>query len=229
MENGNLQETEIWKPIFNETINKDLQELDGIFLVSNLGRVKNGITNEIIKPTIRDGRYYYVNLTHTFDDGYTLSKLLTLHRLVACAFIPNPNNLPLVNHKDENKLNVKSGNLEWCTHSYNRKYGNSSKNMIETKKKNGTIQRIIQLSLEGKYITTYEWIKEVPENIGGSTSNIYRCCKRIQKRAKNYVFLFEKDYVLIKNEDGSVDKELLENSSAFRIRRNQRRDELKNE
>ena len=228
MKNRNLQETEIWKPIFNETINKDLEELDGIFLVSNLGRVKNGLTDKMLKPSIWTD-YYVINLEHTFDDGYHLKKTINLHRLVACAFIPNPNNLPLINHKDENKLNNNASNLEWCTHSYNRQYGNSVKKMIQTQRENGRIQKIIQLSHEGKYITTYEWIKEVPEDIGGSTSNIYRCCRRIQKRAKNYVFLFEKDYVLIKNEDGSVDKELLENASAFRIRRNQRRDELKNE
>ena len=55
------------------------------------------------------------------------SYIMTAHRSVALAFIPNPDNLPLVNHKDENKLNCYVGNLEWCTESYNIKYnGNLS-------------------------------------------------------------------------------------------------------
>ena len=55
-----------------------------------------------------------------------------IHRLIAEAFIPNPNNLPVVNHKDENKLNSSIDNLEWCTYEYNRNYGTCIERMKET-------------------------------------------------------------------------------------------------
>lgn len=219
MENIKNEETEIWKPIFEETINKELGELDGIFLVSNLGRVKNGLTDKIIKANIRDGRYYFVNLSHIFEDGHRVSRMLTVHRLVACAFIPNPNNFPIINHKDENKLNNRADNLEWCTYAYNRRYGNATKNMINTKKKNGTIQKIVQLTLDGKYLKTYDCMKSLVKETGYKTPNIYQCCRRFQNKAKGYVFLFERDYLLVKNNDGSVDKEILISQSAFRKRK----------
>lgn len=85
--------------------------------MSNLGRVKNK-HGRILKPEIRTG-YYSVNLMkdkkrHKFR----------IHRLVAQAFIPNPDNLPMVNHKDEDKLNNRVENLEWCDNTYNSQYPN---------------------------------------------------------------------------------------------------------
>lgn len=176
MENIKNEETEIWKPIFEETINKELGELDGIFLVSNLGRVKNGLTDKILTQSVWKD-YYVVNLFHRFDDYY-LKKTINVHRLVACAFVPNPNNFPIINHKDENKLNNKADNLEWCTYKYNRQYGNSVFKMIQTQKKNGTIQKIVQLTLDGKYLKTYDCMKSLVEETGYKAPNIYQCCRR---------------------------------------------------
>lgn len=67
------------------------------------------------------------NLQKYVDRGYEHVRIrgnaLRIHRLVATAFIPNPNNYPMVNHKDENKINNNVKNLEWCTNKYNCNYG----------------------------------------------------------------------------------------------------------
>lgn len=111
---------------------KSIAEFQGQYEVSNLGRVRsvdryvdNNGTRQLLKGQMR--KPY---LHHT---GYLCVNLLKnnkrypryIHRLVALAFIPNPANLPCVNHKDENKQNNNVVNLEWCTQSYNSRYNNA--------------------------------------------------------------------------------------------------------
>lgn len=109
---------------------RDIEGYENLYQVSNLGRVKslsrikfNGvgcyITKEIIlKPCKDKDGYLYVQLSKE-----KVSKPHKIHRLVAKAFIPNPNNLPQVNHKDEVKYNNRIENLEWCDAKYNINYG----------------------------------------------------------------------------------------------------------
>lgn len=221
-----MEEKEIWKPLFEENIGKRLGRLDGVFLVSNLGRIKDGLNDKILNPTVWKD-YQIVTLYHNFKDITGISeihtKTLSVHRIVASVFIPNPDNLPYVNHKDENKLNNRADNLEWCDPKYNRQYGTGSKRMVETKKKNGSIQKIHQLTLDGKHIAEYEMAKTASLKTGVNASAIYQCCRRFCKQMKGYVFLFDKDYKYLKNDDGSVDVELLRNNSAFRIKLSEKR------
>lgn len=86
--------------------------------VSNQGRVKSKRTNRILSQTIRGRGYWGVALN---IDGK--QKQVYVHRLVAEAFIENKDNLPCVNHRDEDKNNNRVGNLEWCSYSYNNNYG----------------------------------------------------------------------------------------------------------
>ena len=104
--------SEIWK---------DIEGYEGLYQISNLGRVKRLghqcgaiYRNEhLLKPCLRD-RYLSVRLS---KNGKV--KNCNIHRLVASAFIPNPNNYDVVNHIDTNRMNNNVNNLEWCTQSYN--------------------------------------------------------------------------------------------------------------
>ena len=98
---------------------KNIKDYEGLYQISNLGRVKRiWKTKENICTPILQKEYYYINLCK-----HQKSKRKLLHRLVAQAFIPNPDNLTEVNHKDEDKLNNRVENLEWCTSKYNSNYG----------------------------------------------------------------------------------------------------------
>jgi len=92
---------------------KDIKGYEGLYQISNLGRVKNIKTNYIRKSIITKLGYYQVKL---------LNKMYLIHRLVAQAFIDNPNNYPEINHSDGNKANNKIENLIWCTRSQNVKH-----------------------------------------------------------------------------------------------------------
>ena len=86
--------------------------------VNESGIVRTKATGKIKVPKIDRYGYYVLCLADSGKRSYP-----TVHRLVAEAFIPNPDGLPQVNHKDENKLNNDVSNLEWCTNKYNSTYG----------------------------------------------------------------------------------------------------------
>ena len=100
---------------------KDIKNYEGIYQISNLGRVKSLHNNKerLLKLHRKPDGYIQVVLCK----NYKIVSRLT-HRLVAEAFIPNPDNLPEVNHKDEDKTNNCVDNLEWCNSSYNKNYRN---------------------------------------------------------------------------------------------------------
>lgn len=114
---------------------KDIKGYEGQYQVSNLGRVKS--LDRMLTYKTRYGVYQHIQygkiLTPCYDlRGYSYvrlhdlngkSKGLKIHRLVGLTFIPNPDNLPCLNHKDEIKTNNSVDNLEWCTHLYNNLYG----------------------------------------------------------------------------------------------------------
>ena len=153
---------EIWKTI------KDYEQ----YKVSNLGNVKR---NKILKQNTRVG-YFAVNLCKNGK-----MKTLQVHRLVAQAFIPNPNNLPQVNHKDGNKKNNKVENLEWCSAKYNVRHA------IKTGLKNfkSISKRVNQLK-NGIVINTFNSINEIERLYGFGSSNICKSLKGKIKQAYGY-------------------------------------------
>ena len=108
---------------------RDIKGYEGLYQVSNLGRVKSlsRIDNlgrkkkeTILSPGKDKNGYFQIQLYKE-----KTIKMRKIHRLVAETFIPNPDNLPQVNHKDENKQKNHIGNLEWCDNTYNQNYGTS--------------------------------------------------------------------------------------------------------
>lgn len=99
---------------------RDIQGFEGIYQISNLGRVKNIKTNRIRKQGYDKDHYPKVELCN--KKKYSKDKSIKIHRLVAENFIPNPHNLPEVNHIDGNKLNNSVSNLEWCSSKYNSRH-----------------------------------------------------------------------------------------------------------
>ena len=103
---------EIWKPI---------KDYEGLYEVSNLGRVKSLRRNIIVKPYMNHTGYWMVNLWYNCKQDKRL-----ISRLVAETFIPNPNDYPIINHIDGNKQNNHVSNLEWCTYSQNIKHAHDN-------------------------------------------------------------------------------------------------------
>lgn len=122
-----------------EEVWKDIPNYKDRYIVSNLGRVYSYLSNKILKTHISTNGYE--QLTLVASNGERVKH--RVHRLVAMAFLPNPDNLPEVNHKDENKLNNCVDNLEWCTKTYNNNYGTKT-----SKNKNHTYKPKVQLTKE---------------------------------------------------------------------------------
>jgi hypothetical protein len=122
---------ENWLPIPEY---EELYEIDTFGNIKSLDRkVRNNngfrvTKGKILKPKLDDKGYYKIGLTKD-----NKQKFYFIHRLVALTFIPNPNNYPIINHKDGNPKNNYVENLEWCTYSYNTKYAYK----IGTKKPKG--------------------------------------------------------------------------------------------
>lgn len=162
---------EYWRPIVG---------YEGLYEVSSLGRVKSlnyerTGKEKIMKLQKQNCGYICVYLSKNKEH-----KNLLVHRLVAKAFIQNPNNLPCVNHKDEDKTNNCVDNLEWCDYAYNSNYGTKNKRMFN----NRTKKPVVQI-FNGKVIKVYNYLIEV-EKDGFSKGNVCACCKGMIKQYKGY-------------------------------------------
>lgn len=175
---------EIWKTI-DETFGK--------YSVSNLGNVRmNAHYTEVSpyknKPYINKALYKEVRLKQYKDQsGYLIVYLQTdnktrvirkVHRLVAAAFIPNPDNLPCVNHKDEITTNNNVSNLEWCDFKYNANYGTRNDRLH---KQNG--RKVVQYTLDGNFVKIWDSVQQAASSFGTKTTAcITRVCKHVPGR-----------------------------------------------
>ena len=183
------------------------------YLVTNKGRVlslkdNNGKRRiKDLKPGKTKDGYYYVNL---YKNGKQYHK--TVHRLVAQAFIPNPENKPQVNHIDEDKINNHALNLEWLTCKENNNHGthnervsktNTGKKLSEetktkmSKSKKGLnhprAKSVIAFKINGCEIKYYKYISEC-ENDGFHHSGISECCKGKLKSYKGYKWHYTDEF-----------------------------------
>ena len=158
--------------------NVPIEKFD-FYEVSDFGRVRNG--NKILSPAITKG-YPAVTLC---NKGYR--RTIRVYKLVALAFIENPDNLPCVNHKDGNKLNTFVGNLEWCTYGQNEKHAWKHGLIVFTENMRKSVTKTIMAEVEkqkkrvlclfnGKIVETYESASEAARQIHGSQAHISDCC-----------------------------------------------------
>ena len=141
------------------------------YQISNLGNVRNIKFGRIIKPGINKCGYLHVSLYNNYGQ-----KTFDIHRLVANAFIPNSNNYPQVNHKDEDKQNNCVNNLEWCSAQYNTEYSKA--------------KQVLQFDLNGNYITTWKSTHEIERQLGIDQANISRCCLGLQNSSYNFIWKY---------------------------------------
>ena len=146
------------------------------YLVSDIGQVWSLLRHRVLKPTIDKYGYEKVGLS----DGRKVHTR-TVHRLVAQAFIPNPNNLPTVNHINENKTDNRSVNLEWSSIADNDNHGTRNKRMAETKCR----LPVEQIFPDGT-IVRYKGAKDAFRKTGINRCDIALCCKNIRKTAGGY-------------------------------------------
>ena len=161
---------------------KDIAGYEGLYQVSNLGKVKSLARNKQLKFDYHKRGYQIVTLCNN-----KVRKRLQVHRLVASAFIENPNALPQVNHIDENKRNNNVDNLEWCSNDYNNRYGTRDARMAAKHKK-----PICQYDTNNNFVKGYDSIIEaVKQNDFKTGTSISECCRFKRKTAYGYIWKYK--------------------------------------
>ena len=178
---------------------KDVIGYEGLYIVNNFGIVKS------VKRTVRKINRYktYTNQPipekikyGTPDkDGYlkiglwkdNKIKTISIHRIVANAFIPNPYNLPQINHIDENKENNKVSNLEWCTPVYNVNHATGKERRIKSVSK-----PVLQFDLQGNFIKEYKSIADT-KNYGFCFQGVGMCCIGKTTKYKGFIWKYKEN------------------------------------
>ena len=175
--------TEVWK---------DIEGYEGRYQVSNLGNVKSlnygghGYEKNLTPKVNNSGRLW----VELMKDGE--KKQFLIHRLVGFAFIPNPMNLPQINHMDENPKNNRVDNLEWCTGLYNVRYylerhPNIARERKTPSRRNRKIGlKINQIDSDGCVVKTWDDVREIVNNVGYSQWSITQCCDGKRHRAYGF-------------------------------------------
>ncbi len=187
MEQGTktIPAVETWRPV---------RDFEDLYEVSNLARVRS--LDRTIERVSKQGNPFTIvmrgriikqrkNGTNNYlfvalYDGDRV-RIALVHRLVAEAFIPNPDNLPEVNHKDEDKTNNMPSNLEWCDHKYNMQFGTG----LQRRAKNQGKQ-IEQLTMAGQHVAYFDSISEAARATENCKSLIAACCSGKYKTAYGY-------------------------------------------
>lgn len=184
----NKKVKEEWRPVKN---------FEGLYEVSNCGNVRS--LKRIGNRPFGVGYYGGVLLKQSKTSGYQRVSLcknnkktgMFVHRLVADAFIPNPDNYPQVNHKDEVKTNNCVENLEWCTVQYNCNYGTCKERRAKSHSVSKKCKHILQYDLYGNFIKEWVSASEAARQLNASHGNIWMCCLGERRQTKGFMFKFK--------------------------------------
>lgn len=156
-----------------EELWKEVKGFIGLYQVSNTGNIKSMRRNKLMKQSMRKG-YKRIGLHGENFKIMTYS----VHRLVAMEFVQNPNNNPVINHKDGNKLNNNANNLEWVTQKENitHSYENELRKLKE----------ISQYDKSGKLVKKYKNITKASKETNIDESSIAKVCRGERKTAGKY-------------------------------------------
>ena len=191
---------EIWKTAIYDGI-----VYEGLYKVSNLGRIlslnyKRTGKAELMNPVEIPNGYLIVGLRKNGETNWCY-----VHRLVTETFLPNPENLPEVNHKDEDKtnnfvflnedgtVNKEKSNLEWKTHKDNINHGTHNERVSKANTNGKQSKRVLQLSLDGELIREWPSTMECGRN-GFIQQNVVKCCNGERKTHKGFRFMYADDY-----------------------------------
>lgn len=174
---------------------KDVVGYEGFYQVSNKGNVRS--VDREVKCSNSTRFYKGKTLSPCIDDkGYARvllaiagrHKSCQVHRLVATAFLDNENNLPEINHKDENPMNNCVDNLEWCSKVYNLEYGTGRERSIQSHK-----IAVQQLDLDGNVIAEFDGVNSAARSIGkpNDATAITKCCSGTRRTAHGYIWRYK--------------------------------------
>ena len=188
---------EIWK-----TAIYDGEIYEGLYKVSNLGKIlslnyRNTGKADLMNTGKRKDGYLQVQLSKNKE-----RKNCYVHRLVAETFLPNPDNLPEVNHKDEDKtnnfvflnedgtVNKKKSNLEWKNHIDNCNHGTRNERAAKANTNGKCSKPVLQFTLDGEFIREWPSAMECERN-GFDQSNVSACCRGKIKSAYGYIWKYK--------------------------------------